>query len=127
MSATTSVALRQLRVMVVGGGPHVLPRVEPLLPAGAYDVEFVGLDEEPYGCILDDAPDLLVVCLRIEDTASFAFLSILQCDPATRGFERRLLHEVESVGACRPERSEGPALHRWGELTPSLPTPPLAL
>ena len=34
--------LRQLRVMVVGGGPDVLPRVEPLLPTGAYDVEFVG-------------------------------------------------------------------------------------
>ena len=37
--------------MVVGGGPDVLPRVEPLLPAGAYEVEFVGLDQEPYGCI----------------------------------------------------------------------------
>ncbi len=101
MSATTSVALRQLRVMVVGGGPHVLPRVEPLLPAGAYDVEFVGLDEEPYGCILDDAPDLLVVCLRIEDTASFAFLSILQCDPATRGLPV-LTYTTESEGQALP-------------------------
>ncbi len=101
MSATTPEALRRLRVMVVGGGPHVLPRVEPLLPPGAYEVEFVGLDEEPYGCILDDAPDLLVVCLRIEDTASFAFLSMLQCDPATRRLPV-LTYTTESEGQALP-------------------------
>ena len=51
-------SMQALHVMVVGGGPDVLPRVEPLLPAGGYDVEFVGLDQEPYGCITDDPPDL---------------------------------------------------------------------
>ena len=45
---------KALHVMVVGGGPDVLPRVEPMLPGGGYDVEFVGLDQEPYGCITDD-------------------------------------------------------------------------
>ena len=96
-TGTAAGMLRQLRVMVVGGGPDVLPRVEPLLPAGAYDVEFVGLDQEPYGCILDDIPDLLVVCLKIEDTASFAFLSMLQFDPATRHLPV-LTYTTESEG-----------------------------
>ena len=96
-TGTAAGMLRQLRVMVVGGGPDVLPRVEPLLPAGAYDVEFVGLDQEPYGCILDDMPDLLVVCLKIEDTASFAFLSMLQFDPATRHLPV-LTYTTESEG-----------------------------
>lgn len=96
-TGTAAGMLRQLRVMVVGGGPDVLPRVEPLLPAGAYDVEFVGLDQEPYGCILDDTPDLLVVCLKIEDTASFAFLSMLQFDPATRHLPV-LTYTTESEG-----------------------------
>lgn len=90
-----------LRVMVVGGGPGVLPRVEPMLPAGAYDVEFVGLEQEPYGCILDDAPDLLVVCLRIEDAASFQFLSMLQTDPATRHLPV-LTYTTESEGQVLP-------------------------
>lgn len=96
-TGTAAGMLRQLRVMVVGGGPDVLPRVEPLLPAGAYEVEFVGLDQEPYGCILDDMPDLLVVCLKIEDTASFAFLSMLQFDPATRHLPV-LTYTTESEG-----------------------------
>ena len=81
MRTTTTSSKHTMHVMVVGGGPDVLPRVEPLLPAGGYDVEFVGLDQEPYGCITDDPPDLLVVCLRIEDAAGFQFLSMLQMDP----------------------------------------------
>lgn len=102
MSATTaSRHSAPLRVMVVGGGPAVLPRVEPMLPAGAYDVEFVGLDQEPYGCILDDAPDLLVVCLRIEDAASFQFLSMLQFDAATRHLPV-LTYTTESEGQALP-------------------------
>lgn len=90
-----------LRVMVVGGGPGVLPRVEPMLPSGAYDVEFVGMDQEPYGCILDDAPDLLVVCLKIEDAASFQFLSMLQIDATTRHLPV-LTYTTESEGQALP-------------------------
>lgn len=104
MSARTermATRTRALRVMVVGGGPGVLPRVEPLLPAGAYEVEFVGLDQEPYGCILDDAPDLLVVCLKIEDAASFNFLSMLQIDPVTRRLPV-LTYTTESEGQALP-------------------------
>ncbi len=100
MSATSE-ALRRLRVMVVGGGPDVLPRVEPRLPRGAYDVEFVRLDQEPYGCILDDAPDLLVVCLKIEDAAAFQFLSMLQFDAATRRLPV-LTYTTESEGQMLP-------------------------
>lgn len=102
MAATTPSRYQApLRVMVVGGGPGVLPRVEPLLPSGAYDVEFVSLDQEPYGCVLDDAPDLLVVCLKIEDAASFQFLSMLQMDPATRHLPV-LTYTTESEGQVLP-------------------------
>jgi len=83
--------------MVIGGGAAVLPRIEPQLPPGAYDVEFVGIDQEPYGCILDDTPDLLVVCLKIEDAASFQFLSMLQIDPVTRQLPV-LTYTTESEG-----------------------------
>ncbi len=113
MTPSNPELLRQLRVMVVGGGPDVLPRVEPLLPAGAYDVEFVRIDQEPYGCILDDAPDLLVVCLKIEDAASFAFLSMLQCDPATRRLPV-LTYTTESEGQVLPGVDDVAAAPRRG-------------
>ena len=118
MSTTTTDTRRILRVMVVGGGPDVLPRVEPLLPTGVYEVEFVGLDQEPYGCILDDAPDLLVVCLKIEDTASFQFLSMLQFDPATRRLPV-LTYTTESEGQPLPGVDDvAPRRRPWGR-TPS--------
>lgn len=110
MRTTTTNSIRATHVMVVGGGPDVLPRVEPLLPAGGYDVEFVALDQEPYGCITDDPPDLLIVCLRIEDAAGFQFLSMLQMDPATRRIpvltytteaEGQMLPGVDDVAARR--------------------------
>ncbi len=97
MTPTSPEPLQRLRVMVVGGGPDVLPRVEPLLPTGAYEVEFVRIDQEPYGCILDDAPDLLIVCLRLDDAASFGFLSMLQFDAATRSLPV-LTYTTESEG-----------------------------
>lgn len=87
--------------MVVGGGPEVLPRVEPMLPTGAYDVEFVDYDQEPYGCITDDAPDLLIVCLRIDDAAAFQFLSVLQYDQRTRQIPV-MTYTTESEGQGLP-------------------------
>ena len=97
-NTTTS---RTRRVMVVGGGPDVLPRVEPLLPAGGYEVEFVAFDQEPYGCITDAPPDLLVVCLRIEDAAGFQFLSMLHMDPVTRHLPV-LTYTTEAEGQLLP-------------------------
>jgi len=104
----TSTLAKTMHVMVVGGGPDVLPRVEPLLPAGAYEVEFVGLDQEPYGCITDDPPDLLVVCLRIEDAIGFQFLSMLQMDSATRRIPV-LTYTTEAEGQMLPGVDDVPA------------------
>jgi CheY-like chemotaxis protein len=81
MVATTD----ETRVVVVGGGPEVLPFVEPLLAGGRYDVLFVGLDELPVASVREERPDLVVVCLRIEDAAGFQLLSMLRLDPVTSG------------------------------------------
>jgi hypothetical protein len=59
------------------------------------------MDQEPYGCILDDTPDLLVVCLKIEDAASFQFLSMLRIDPATSQLPV-LTYTTESEGQVLP-------------------------
>jgi CheY-like chemotaxis protein len=72
------------RVVLVGGGPDVLAQAEPLLPRGAYSVEFVETYEAPYGAIRAARPDIVVLCLRIEDAEGFQLLSMLRLDPATR-------------------------------------------
>lgn len=72
------------RVLLVGGGPEVLSYAEPLLPGGAYDVEFVEAYEAPYAVIRARRPDLVVLCLRIEDHEGFQLLSMLRLDPFTR-------------------------------------------
>jgi CheY-like chemotaxis protein len=72
------------RVVLVGGGPEVLEYAEPLLPRGMYEVDFVETYEGPYGAIRAQRPDLIVLCLRIEDEDGFQLLSMLRLDPATR-------------------------------------------
>lgn len=74
----------ETRVVVVGGGPEVLPFIEPLLAGGRYEVNFVALDELPVAAVREERPDLVVVCLRIEDAAGFQLLSMLRLDPVTR-------------------------------------------
>ncbi len=72
------------RILLVGGGPEVLSFAEPLLPGGAYQVEFVEAYEAPYAVIRAKRPDLVVLCLRIEDHEGFQLLSMLRLDPLTR-------------------------------------------
>jgi len=81
---TSTPAPDPARVVVVGGGPEVLTFTEPLLPQGAYEVVFVEGYEAPYGVIRAERPDMVVLCLRIEDHEGFQLLSMLRLDPATR-------------------------------------------
>jgi CheY-like chemotaxis protein len=76
--------LRPYRALIVGGGPEVLVRVEPLLGPGLYAVDFVELYESPHTVIRTRRPDVIVLCLRIEDHEGFHLLSLLRLDPATR-------------------------------------------
>lgn len=79
-----SVSSAPTRVVLVGGGPEVLAYAEPLLPRGAYQIEFVETYEAPYGVIRTKCPDLVVLCLRLDDHDGFQLLSMLRLDPATR-------------------------------------------
>lgn len=79
-----SVPSAPTRVVLVGGGPEVLADAEPLLPRGAYQIEFVESYEAPYGAIRTRRPDLVVLCLHLDDHDGFQLLSMLRLDPATR-------------------------------------------
>jgi PleD family two-component response regulator len=75
-------ANRQL-ALFVGGGSEALAHVEPLLDARAYDVEFVDMDDEPYGTVTALKPDLIIVSLELSEEAGFQLLTMLRLDPVT--------------------------------------------
>ena len=87
--------VRELAV-VIGGRAGVLASVEPLLDGRAYDIEFVDLDDEPYGTVLAMRPSLVIVSLGIDDEEAFALLSMLRLDPRTAGIPV-LTHVRESA------------------------------
>ena len=75
-------ASRQLAVFV-GGGTDALAHVEPILSGRAYDVEFVDMDDEPYGTVAALKPDIVIVNLELETDAGFQLLTMLRLDPET--------------------------------------------
>ncbi|MGE3273632.1 MAG: hypothetical protein AB7O67_00880 [Vicinamibacterales bacterium] len=82
MTTPTPLPDREL-ALVIGGGAGVLASVEPLLDGRAYDIEFVDLNDEPYGTVLAMRPSLIVVSLGIDDVDGFGLLSMLRLDPRT--------------------------------------------
>ena len=72
------------RVMIVNGNIDVLELVETALDAGHYDVVFVESSNHAYSQIKRVQPNLVILCLRIEDTEGFRVLSMLKLDPETR-------------------------------------------
>lgn len=75
-------ANRQLAVFI-GGGTEVLAHVEPILVGRAFDIEFVAMDDEPYGTVAALKPDIVVVNLDLDHEAGFQLLTMLRLDPET--------------------------------------------
>jgi CheY-like chemotaxis protein len=72
------------KVVIVNGNIDVLELVETALDAGHYDVVFVESSDHAYSQIKSVQPNLVILCLRIEDTKGFRVLSMLKLDPETR-------------------------------------------
>ena len=72
------------KVVIVNGSHEVLELVETALDAGHYDVVFVESADHAYSQIKRVQPNLVILCLRIEDTSGFRVLSMLKLDQDTR-------------------------------------------
>jgi CheY-like chemotaxis protein len=72
------------KVVIVNGNAEILDLLESALDAGHYDVVFVESSEHAYSQIKRVQPDLVILCLRIEEADDFQVLSMLKLDPATR-------------------------------------------
>jgi PleD family two-component response regulator len=72
------------KVVIVNGSPEMLEMLEAVLDAGRYDVVFVESSEHAYSQIKRVQPNLVVLCVRIDDTDGFQVLSMLKLDAETR-------------------------------------------
>jgi len=72
------------KVVVVNGSTDMLSLLETVLDAGDYDVVFVESSEHAYSHIKRVQPNLVILCMRIEDTGGFQVLSMLKLDDDTR-------------------------------------------
>ena len=72
------------KVVIVNGSPDMLELLETALDAGRYDVVFVESNEHAYSQIKRVQPNLVILCVHIEDMDGFQVLSMLKLDEETR-------------------------------------------
>ena len=100
------------KVVIVNGSPEILELLETALEAGHYDVVFVESSHHAYSQIKRVQPNLVILCVHIDDLDGFQVLSMLKLDPATRGipvltytteYDER---EAEEEEAAEPSETE---------------------
>jgi PleD family two-component response regulator len=72
------------KVVIVNGTAEILDMLETVLDAGHYDVVFVESSEHAYSQIKRVQPNLVILCVRIEEADGFQVLSMLKLDDETR-------------------------------------------
>jgi PleD family two-component response regulator len=72
------------KVVIVNGSAEILELLETVLDAGHYDVVFVESSAHAYSQIKRVQPNLVILCLRIDDVEGFHVLSMLKLDGETR-------------------------------------------
>ncbi len=79
----TTPGQRVQKVVVINGTGEVLDLLESVLAAGRYDMVFVESSDSAYSQIKRVQPDLVILCVRIDDLDGFQLLSMLKLDTAT--------------------------------------------
>jgi CheY-like chemotaxis protein len=72
------------RVVVVNGNARTLELLEMVLEQGEYDVVFLASHAHAYSHVKRLQPDLVVLCLQLDDPEGFRVLSMLKLDEGTR-------------------------------------------
>ena len=72
------------KVVIVNGSAEMLELLETVLEAGHYDVVFVESNEHAYSQIKRVQPNLVILCMELDDPAGFQVLSMLKLDDDTR-------------------------------------------
>jgi PleD family two-component response regulator len=93
------------KVVIVNGSPEILELLETVLDAGHYDVVFVESSQHAYSQIKRVQPNLVILCVRIDDADGFQVLSMLKLDGATREIPV-LTYTTEDVEESEEEVAE---------------------
>jgi PleD family two-component response regulator len=72
------------KVVIVNGSAEMLEAIETVLQAGHYDIVFVESNEHAYSQVKRVQPDLVILCVRLDDLDGFQVLSMLKLDEDTR-------------------------------------------
>jgi CheY-like chemotaxis protein len=95
------------KVVIVNGSAGILELVETVLEAGHYDIVFVESSDHAYSQIKRVMPDLVILCVRIEDLDGFQVLSMLKLDEETRAIPvLTYTTEYEGQDAAQEEAAE---------------------
>ena len=71
------------KVVVVNGNTEILGMIETVLDAGRYDMVFVESNDRAYSQIKRVVPNLVILCVRMDDARGFQLLTMLKLDPDT--------------------------------------------
>jgi len=71
------------KVVVVNGSNEMLELLESVLDAGHYDIVFVSDTEHAYSQIKRNRPNLVILCVGMDDPVGFHVLSMLKLDEDT--------------------------------------------
>jgi len=71
------------KVVVVNGSTDILDLLESAIDVGHYDVVFVEPGDRAYSQVKRVQPDLVILCMRIEEAEGFSILSMLKLDRQT--------------------------------------------
>ena len=72
------------QVVIVNGSSQILELLETVLDAGRYDVVFVESSQHAYSQIKRVQPNLVILCVNVDEPSGFQVLSMLKLDPETR-------------------------------------------
>src|ERR1051326_6444902 len=93
------------KVVIVNGSPEMLELLETVLDAGHYDVVFVESSQHAYSQIKRVQPNLVILCVRIDDADGLQVLSMLKLDAGTREIPV-LTYTAEDADDSEEETSE---------------------
>ena len=81
----TGAATTAQKVVIVNGRQEILDSLETVLDAGRYDLVFLQSSSHAYSQIKRVRPNLVILCVGIDDTDGCQVLSMLKLDEETRG------------------------------------------
>lgn len=96
------------KVVIVNGSTEMLELLETVLDAGHYDVVFVESSDHAYSQIKRVQPNLVILCVRIDEMDGLHVLSMLKLDGETKHIPV-LTYTTEYQGQDRDEEVAEPS------------------